>query len=1575
MGAGMYHIRVVGELDSTRIRAELDRISKSYRMMVGGGGVGGGATGKGKAGGGIVQLGKDVEQTKKKLQGLNGQVVRNEKTLKGFHTGFSNTGKEVEKSTGKLRAFGTETLHVSKKVIQFGAVTAVIRGVTSGMGDMVQKTFELDAALTEYKKVSDLTGKSLEKYTDQAFKAGRETAKTGTEMIEAATQFKKMGYTDQQSMTLATTATMFQNIADAEISAGDAALFINSQLKAFNFSADQSMHVIDSVNEVANNFAVGTNDLQLALSKTASAMGGFGNSFEQTIGIITAGTEIMVGQPSKVARGWRTIGANITKLAKQTDVYRDASGKVEIQMRKSDGTMKNTYEFLTDLHKQWGNLNKEQQTAIALEMGGKNQMEVFMATMNNFDTAIEATNTAMNAQGSAANENSKYLKSMQGHLQNLQSAWSEFANAMVKSSMLNKGMDILAEMLHFLSSDAGQAIIKIGLLTTGLNLLAKAALGLKGLSLVKLFQGFSGFGKGAKEATDALKIMQGAQVGGMASGFGKLAASLIGPTGLVAGIGLLSVGLAKYVDIGKEVKANKADKDFAKTSKEVDKLNEKLEKNRDEWSQLREKQRSGEELTEAEQARLRELEAQTRELKRQLEIKQAILSQEAKEKWGTTSPEQLKGAAKEKYIQARSKGQTEQQALAGVGVTAKSNRLDVAMVNYKAAAEEATKAENNYRQAMKETDKAKKEYGNNSEEYFEAAKKEAKAYDDQVKAQKDSTKYLDQLKKKRDQMYEDFGGKEMFDKNAPKTLQKSRDQLDKMIRAADNIDKLQKGTGDVTKAFRSLNKATKASGDNFLKMSKDGKKIESINVNKLQSSMSAVGVSAEDTLKYLKEFGEANPEATIKLNGEDVAIKDLKVVDNQIKKVDKAEGKPKIKADTQDANKKLDDTKKKVDNIGKQSKNVKVGAKAEKGGGLSQLTASIKKLKGKNVKVKADTSGKKSVDNLKTSINNLKGKTVNVYVVTHKKTVNEAHGVRHFAAGGQMANAEVNEQGFEIIQDADTGLMRVVNGGKRGTTFLGEGDSVFTHGQSVRMLRNAGLTEGDVIYGHGDEDFGLFGIKKLQGFKKGKKKKKSSKNTTKKNQEAYNKKYNAIKSAMESGLATLEYQKNYYNWTDSEFNAQYTKLYNAQNAALRNLNASKIAKAKGVTKYTTLGTDIVRAYNLALREEQSAKAKKNIESVISDTQGTDSDLQKMLSAINAADKAQTISADEAKEYRMQAYKKYVDYNLKQYENDKETYAKSLALIKDYYAKGQLSGEDYYKYLDDLAKTQLEKEKKRLQEQQDLTENTYNLAKAYVQRQIDLLETENEEQEKQNDLIELQNNLAKARNQRVRIYKEGEGFVYEKDTEAIREATNALKEYQSSATSSEEALNPVLVQWQEVLKLFDELEADYELKALENKVGATVGQLFGSFGTNTGAWSDWIKQNLSTTQGIGDVLTNLDKLVDTNDIINYLDSNGQVSQAIMDAAIENNVLPATYAAAITQMAQGMSAGINTAANLATQSSITAATSGAVVMGNATQYGNIYNFDNLVLPNVTNANEFIDGLNNLSTTALQTSAQRG
>ncbi len=66
-------------------------------------------------------------------------------------------------------------------------------------------------------------------------------------MVDAATQFKKTGFSEEDSAQLARVATMFQNVADSELDAGDAAGFITSQLKAFNLDASEAEHIIDGV--------------------------------------------------------------------------------------------------------------------------------------------------------------------------------------------------------------------------------------------------------------------------------------------------------------------------------------------------------------------------------------------------------------------------------------------------------------------------------------------------------------------------------------------------------------------------------------------------------------------------------------------------------------------------------------------------------------------------------------------------------------------------------------------------------------------------------------------------------------------------------------------------------------------------------------------------------------------------------------------------------------------------------------------------------------------------------------------------------------------------------------------------------------------------------------------------------------------------------------------------------------------------------------------------------------------------------------------------------------------------------
>ena len=111
--------------------------------------------------------------------------------------------------------------------------------------------------------------------------------------------------------------------------------------------------------------------------------------------------------------------------------------------------------------------------------------------MRNYETAIDATNTALDSAGSAAKENSRYMDSMEGKLEALASAWENFSRKIIDSDWLKKGMDVLTDILEALSTDVGQTIIKYGLIftgvATGLNLIAKAGMALKGLSLVKLF--------------------------------------------------------------------------------------------------------------------------------------------------------------------------------------------------------------------------------------------------------------------------------------------------------------------------------------------------------------------------------------------------------------------------------------------------------------------------------------------------------------------------------------------------------------------------------------------------------------------------------------------------------------------------------------------------------------------------------------------------------------------------------------------------------------------------------------------------------------------------------------------------------------------------------------------------------------------------------------------------------------------------------------------------------------------------------------------------------------------------------
>lgn len=79
----------------------------------------------------------------------------------------------------------------------------------------------------------------------------------------------------------------------------------------------------------------------------------------------------------------------------------------------------------------------------------------------------------MNSAGSAEQENAVYMESLEGKLNNLKSAWQDFARNTINSEVIKSLLSLGAEVLKFANTDMGRFILVVGTATTAIGLLKK----------------------------------------------------------------------------------------------------------------------------------------------------------------------------------------------------------------------------------------------------------------------------------------------------------------------------------------------------------------------------------------------------------------------------------------------------------------------------------------------------------------------------------------------------------------------------------------------------------------------------------------------------------------------------------------------------------------------------------------------------------------------------------------------------------------------------------------------------------------------------------------------------------------------------------------------------------------------------------------------------------------------------------------------------------------------------------------------------------------------------------------------
>lgn len=333
--------------------------------------------------------------------------------------------------------------------------TAIFR-LRSAIKGLFTTVKELDTAMTKLKRVTNETDATYNRFLTSAGKTAQAVGAGLTDVVDAAAEFAKLGYSLDEAAKLSENALLFKNVADLDVQTAIADLV--SAMKAFNIEAKDSIRIVDALNEVANHYSVDAAGLGTILKKASSTLAVSGDSMEQIIALGTAMNEILQdddisGSTLKTLalrlRGAKTeledAGESTEKMAESTSKLRakimaltSVGGKSGFDIMLDPENFKTTYDIMKGISTVWGDMSQIDQAALLELIAGKNRAQGTAALITNFAQAEASYATAMGASGSAAKENERWLKSIEGRLNRLTAAGQSFAKTAVDDDFIKE---------------------------------------------------------------------------------------------------------------------------------------------------------------------------------------------------------------------------------------------------------------------------------------------------------------------------------------------------------------------------------------------------------------------------------------------------------------------------------------------------------------------------------------------------------------------------------------------------------------------------------------------------------------------------------------------------------------------------------------------------------------------------------------------------------------------------------------------------------------------------------------------------------------------------------------------------------------------------------------------------------------------------------------------------------------------------------------------------------------------------------------------------------------------------------
>lgn len=301
---------------------------------------------------------------------------------------------------------------------------ASLIGASFGVAESVNSFQDFEAMMSQVKAISGATGQAFDDLTAKAQEMGATTKFTATESAEAFNYMAMAGWKPQQ-MIDGISGIMSLAAASGE-DLGTTSDIVTDAITAFGLTAGDAGHFADVLAQASANANTDVSMLGESFKYVAPVAGAMKYSIEDT----SLALGLMASANVKGSMSGTALKTSIANMVKPTNDMAEAMDKYGISITDGEGNLKSLKGVIDNVRGSLGGLSRDEQTAVASTIFGKEAMAGMLAIVNASEEDYnKLSNAIYNANDAAEGMADTMLDNLKGSFTLMQSAIEGTENA------------------------------------------------------------------------------------------------------------------------------------------------------------------------------------------------------------------------------------------------------------------------------------------------------------------------------------------------------------------------------------------------------------------------------------------------------------------------------------------------------------------------------------------------------------------------------------------------------------------------------------------------------------------------------------------------------------------------------------------------------------------------------------------------------------------------------------------------------------------------------------------------------------------------------------------------------------------------------------------------------------------------------------------------------------------------------------------------------------------------------------------------------------------------------------------